>query len=628
MGNWRLSSNATRLSPGVLSFLLGASTLYSQTLGVSPNPVVIRMAAVGSLPAPQTLSITTGGSASSANWTATVSADAPWISLSAAKGTTPATVSLSLVAWRAGSQPPGSYSGKIQFAADGMPPATVTVVWTVASRLPNPHFSYLSGPQGCTQVAGYPDPALCTVADEKPPGNFTPPAVGGSYVDSNFGGNVQVITGTGISHTYSANNPLSANNKYLMDFTGTFDVIETATGRVAFPKVSANQDFFWDSYNDSVYYYPSGAAFIKHDLSSGQESIVIDYAKDGHNFTSIKRGGTSGSSKDNWISFYAPNETQVCVLDLGAVQTYCADYKSAPGLPYGAIDYTLDAKGVDQASGKRYMILVAGSAPAGIYSVNLKTGKLDLEFRGPEDPDGSGNHDGNCDKGERCMIPSHADTLEDSAGLQYLVFDSFTENPCEVSTATYLLNKGALVMQPVELGGGRRKVMSLWQCPFPSSGGGTDEHVGCAKNAPLCVISTVPPYRSAQDPPLRFPHATEIIVMRENGIEVRRLAESRSVRFTEDGPNAYWAEPRAAISNDGSLVVADSNFGVQGGGRVTLIATGLGNAAVHRAKRGQSVARVGAGSIRHAARPRSGELRGQRRLRQPALQPVRREGYL
>jgi uncharacterized protein (TIGR03437 family) len=130
-------------------------------------------------------------------------------------------------------------------------------------------------------------------------------------------------------------------------------------------------------------------------------------------------------------------------------------------------------------------------------------------------------------------------------------------------------------MQPVELGGGRRKVMTLWSCPFPNTNGGTDDHVGCARKAPFCVISTVAPYRTQSDPPVRFPHATEIIVMRENGLEIRRLAESRSVRFREDGDNAYWAEPRAAISNDGTLVVADSNFGVTSGVRVTSIRTGF-----------------------------------------------------
>src|ERR1019366_1776298 len=116
---------------------------------------------------------------------------------------------------------------------------------------------------------------------------------------------------------------------------------------------------------------------------------------------------------------------------------------------------------------------------------------------------------------------------------------------------------------------------------FPSANRGPEEHIGCAKNAPFCVISTVAPYRHASDPPLRYPHATEIMVMRENGLEVRRLAESRSVRFWEDGDSmSYFAEPRAAISNDGSLVVSDSNFGEIGGVRVTLIATGFGKPAM------------------------------------------------
>jgi uncharacterized protein (TIGR03437 family) len=560
-----------------LVVLFGSAILWSQTLSISPNPVTLRMAATGPVAISQTISISAGGGGS-VNWSATISPDAPWLSLSATAGTTPATISISPVSWRAESQPAGSYSGAITFAAPGLTPTTVNVVWTVVPRLPDPTFSYPSGPQSCTQPTGYIDPALCTVPDEKPPGSFQPPPLGGAYTDPNFGGNVKVISGPGVYHTYSANNPLSANNKYLMTYPrdGSFDIVETATGKVAFPRVPANGDFFWDSYDDSVYYYPKGAAFIKHDLSTGRDSTVIDYAKDGHKFTLIQRGGTTGSSKDNWISFFAPNETQLCSLDLSNVRTYCADYGKAPGIPYGPIDYTLDSKGVDKTSGKRFVILVAKFATPGVYSVNTKTGQLDLEFRGPEDPESNGNHNGTCDPGERCMYPSHSDTFEDSAGIQYLVFDSQTQSPCEVSTATYQLNKGTSILQQVELGGGKKKVLSLWRCPYPNSNGGTDEHIGCAKNAPFCVISTVPPYRSASDPPLRFPHATEIMVMRENGLEIRRLAESRSVRFKEEGDEAYWAMPKAAISNDGSLVVSDSNFGVPAGVRVTLITTGFG----------------------------------------------------
>jgi hypothetical protein len=420
---------------------------------------------------------------------------------------------------------------------------------------------------------------LCNVPNETPPGNFKPPAAGKSYIDPNLGASVKVISEPGVFHTYSANNPLSASSKYLMTFrsNGTFDVVLAATGRIAFRSVPANQDYFWDSYSDSVYYYPQGAALIKRDLTKPGQSTVVDYAKDGHRFKTIKRGGTTGSSKDNWISFFAPTEKQVCTLDLNAVKTYCADYGSAPGVPLGDIDYTIDSKGVDRASGKRYTILVSGTANPAVYSVNPATGKLDLEFRGPEDPESSGNHDGVCDPGERCMSPSHSDTFEDSAGLQYLVFNHQTESTCEVSLATYQLNKGVSILEPMELGGGKRVVLSLWKCPFPNTDGGTDDHVGCAKNAPFCVISTVSPKRLESDPPLRYPHATEIMVMRDNGAEVRRLAETRSVRFKDEGDSSYWAMSRAAISNDGSLVVADSNFGMKAGVRVTMIPTGFGD---------------------------------------------------
>ena len=64
--------------------------------------------------------------------------------------------------------------------------------------------------------------------------------------------------------------------------------------------------------------------------------------------------------------------------------------------------------------------------------------------------------------------------------------------------------------------------------------------------------------------------------MRGNGAEWRRLAESRSARFKSEGEEAYWSEPRAAISNDGAFVVSDSNFGEPRGFRITLISTGYG----------------------------------------------------
>jgi hypothetical protein len=136
------------------------------------------------------------------------------------------------------------------------------------------------------------------------------------------------------------------------------------------------------------------------------------------------------------------------------------------------------------------------------------------------------------------------------------------------------LNTGGNLLKQVELGGGRKKVLTLWRCGW----GWVDEHVGCAKAAPYCVISTQSEERRPDDmsQPVATPHAGEIIVMRENGLEIRRLALTRTVFFTGAGSGNYWAAPRAAISGDGSLVISDSNFGQRGKPRVTLIETGFG----------------------------------------------------
>ena len=572
-----MSLRALRLA--ICLVVLLASPACADTLTVSPAHVALKMATTGPLAPPQTIQIASSGPAA-LNWTATVSPDAPWIALSAPSGSTPATIRVGAVDWRAEKQPPGEYSGKVTFAAPGAAPVVLTVSWTVVARLPSPKYTYIAPVKGCTNPGPYPDPAVCTVPDEKPPGLFQPPPLGGTYTDPNFGATLKILTAPDTYHTYSANNPLSANNKYLMTYLrdGKFDVVDVATGKIVFPNVRSNQNFSWDSDNDSVYYFLSGTAVIRHDLAAKKETTLVDYARGGRKFTAIGRGGTSGASKDNWLSFFAPNEKQVCALDLNAVRTYCADYGKVPGVPFGNVDYVLDSKGVDRASGKRYVILVAGSSTPAIYSVNSDAGRLDFEYRGPEDPDAlNGNRNDVCDPGEKCMYPSHSDTLEDSSGTQYLVYNGFTNYPCEVATSTYQLNKVKLIMQPVELGGGRRKVLTLWNCPFPNTNGGTDEHVGCARKAPYCVISTVSPRRSGSEPPLRFPHATEIIVMRDNGAEIRRLAESRSVRFAAEGDESYWAMPRAAISNDGSLVVFDSNFGIPRGVRAVLVQTGFPN---------------------------------------------------
>ena len=69
----------------------------------------------------------------------------------------------------------------------------------------------------------------------------------------------------------------------------------------------------------------------------------------------------------------------------------------------------------------------------------------------------------------------------------------------------------------------------------------------------------------------------EVIVVRVDGTEVRRLMKNRSVPMaSEPAPSSYSGRtPRASLSNDGALVVVDSNFGEANQQRVLLVETGL-----------------------------------------------------
>lgn len=563
----------------LLSF--GAQVLPGQvSLAVSPAEITFRMVAGGPVAPQQTLSVTVQGGGSG-DWRLTVGDNFKnGLQVAPSSGSGSATVSVSLVSWWAAGRQPGEYTGTITLSPEGstVAAATVTVRLNVLAKAPAPQFTYLSGPNNCSQPDGYPDQAVCTVPDERPPGGFSPPPVGKTYVDPNFGATVKVLADPVSRHQYSTPSPISAHNKYVLVFDAgmRFTIVSAATGRVLYYDVTADvgRGTFWDAYDDEVYYFLSGSSVRKHDLRTRRTTTLIDYATSGHGFSSIQSGGTGDGSKDNWISFWAPEQRQLCALDLNMVKTYCANYATLGAVPVSFVDFTLISRGVDSQSGKRYVLLMSNPAMA-VFSVNLSAGRLDPEFRGPEDPEGNGNHNGACDPGENCFGAPHADIFEDSNGIQYLVATTDTRTPCERALATYQLNKGNAMRLPVELGGGKRTVMTVFKCGTTWGG----DHIGCAKSAPYCAISTN--FAGLRDPkdqsPIQHtPHIAEIFIMRENGEEIRRLVKHRSVLFQSEEASGYWSRPRASISNDGGFVVAESNFGFPNQQRVVLITTGYG----------------------------------------------------
>ncbi len=465
--------------------------------------------------------------------------------------------------------------------------------WGLLEAQAQPTITYPAPPQGCSTPSQFIDAALCNIPGEAPLTPFAVPPVGGSYVDPTFGSVVKVISPARTLHGYSTPLPLSATGKYAMLSINNeqTDIVETATSAVLYrgrPGIVTLDQPRWDALSDDIYYFFSGAAVMKHVLSTNTTTTLVDYAATGR-FTAIKNGGTGDGSKDNWLSFFAPNEHNVCVIDLNTIRTFCADY-NAPGvagaIPFTFIDYSLTTRGVDSGTGKR-LVLLMGLPSLAAFSVNSTTGSLQFEYRGAEYPShlqgayGRNNYNKVCDPGELCLGSPHADVFENTDGKQYLALEMDYESgpfPCSRRVTALDLSKGNLILDLASAGGGLTSIMVTHFC------GGNDtfiaSHVSCAKTNAFCAFSknyadyvSLDPANPTAAPIQRFPHESEVFVVRGLGLEVRRLAQLHSIRFTDD---PYWSTARAGLSGNGKFVLWDSNFYRSNQEQSVMTSTGMG----------------------------------------------------
>jgi hypothetical protein len=452
---------------------------------------------------------------------------------------------------------------------------------------PSAIVTYPSSPSFCTSYYGYTEPVFCTTPRELPLGSFAVPTSNGVYVDANFGATVRLLSGSGTDsvHQYSTPSAFSASAKYALVGTtdGRVRIIDVATSQVitSLSTEWSIASIRWSSLDDDVLYSVGGvsepASISRYRVSTGVKTKMLDYTNDSHQFTRIDTGGTGDITPDEWIAFWAINEHQVCAVDLVSLRTYCADYTSIQlgnHVGWNFIDYVLITKGRDATTNKRYIIVMADPA-AGVFSVDEANGKVDFEFRGPETPaglmggdSGTGNKDDVCDPGENCISTPHADVFEDQ-GKQYLLLTVGLDTPaCEAYLVSLEISKGTRMLYPEEEGGGRKDLQKQFACGLTWS----STHMGCARShSAYCVISmdteaaSLPgAIRNGTEP-----YHSEVIVMRGNGKEIRRIAMHRSVLWQ------YWDQPRACISSDGSLVLWDSNFGVPDSHLIVVAETGF-----------------------------------------------------
>ena len=297
---------------------------------------------------------------------------------------------------------------------------------------------------------------------------------------------MRILTGSPYVHSYSQPTPVSAHNRYIGirgKDSGRASILDFATGRYVYDPVPFSDAWVWDAYSRRYSLPDQGTRILKTTLSTNQETVLVDYSQAAQHFTRLDSGGSTDTSKDNWLAFWAPTEHQVCAVDLNTVHTYCADYMAAEATSHIGLDwfdYVMVSKGVGSAPTVSVRAPHGGPAWA-TWSVNLTTGKLDFETRGPDNYEWGSNQDTYCDPGENCLQAPHADVMEDSNGKQYLVAGKGIENPCSSQIVTMDLSKGRYMFWPDWAGGGLKSVLNMANCGefWP------DYDIGCAKNAPI-----------------------------------------------------------------------------------------------------------------------------------------------
>ncbi len=134
-----------------------------------------------------------------------------------------------------------------------------------------------------------------------------------SYVDPNFGAKVRVMTGNPVFHTYSTPSPLSAHNKYLLTYPEKRHLGHPGRryGHDSFfatrPLTRASSGTPWMTRSTTTSPAELPSSETRHpDQQVGPSSSTDASKQPEFQFHEIQRGGTGDTSKDNWISFWAP----------------------------------------------------------------------------------------------------------------------------------------------------------------------------------------------------------------------------------------------------------------------------------------------------------------------------------
>ena len=365
--------------------------------------------------------------------------------------------------------------------------------------------------------------------------DFAPPAVGESYTDPVFGTKITRLSNgpaqlnDSVHHEYSSMTPFNADNTRILlqtenhgwivvDLRGKFIVSSADLSRYSISEPR------WSTSDPNVFFYHGNGTnqLKKYDIVAKRETLVHTFTQ----FRTIDFGGGESDISDDGDHMLVRGDNR----HIG-VYTFSTD----------KLGTTLDTITLGEYD---YWDLTANN------NVIVRWGKEGLgRYRGFE-----------LYSQEMAFLRqvhqygAHADRGRDLNGDEVLLVLSSSD----LKPPPGCGNNG---VEKIRLADGRKTCLIglNWDVGVHVSANSngrnpwvllelTDERTGTANPNPTLAANWQSVWK---------PYYNEILLVKMDGSEVRRLAHHRSRSL-----DWYWYQPRAAISRDGSYAVFDSNFGM------------------------------------------------------------------
>jgi hypothetical protein len=376
------------------------------------------------------------------------------------------------------------------------------------------------------------EPALAhrTDSDVYMPPNFfgwLPPPVGGTQTDPVFGSTIKrisnalgtpdVAAGSGaltfVMTEYSTMSPFNSDNSHLLIVHQSYYALYDGSGRYLrdLPlEVKGDSEPRWSRRDPNELYYIAGNQLKRHNIATRQTAVVRAFSE----YTTISGRGESDICFDGDHFVLVGDHHQIFVYEIST------DTK-------GPVLDTQGLGGFDNV----YItpddnVLVGWYASGGGRYHGIELYDRNMSFR-------------------RQVAPAigHMDVTRDVDGWEVALWI----NAGDVNPPPDCQNG----LVKIRLFDGRRTCLITFDWSLA-------HHVAAPDGNGWVFVSTYSP--GDLGPLTRWPaYANELLQIRLDGSEVRRLAHHRSRPF-----NDYNFTPRMAVSRDGTRIVFSSNYGLQG----------------------------------------------------------------